>query len=283
MHPLCIYHANCLDGFTAAWAVHRGLSGEVDLFPGEYQKPAPDCADRDVIFVDFCYKREVMDSIARAASTVAIHDHHASAERDLAGWCPNNVSKKFSMHESGATLAWKAFNGGPAPEFVKYVRDRDLWKFALPNSREVNAALFSHKYSLPAWDRLAATPIDELVREGTAIQRKHMGDVEELVALLAHRATIAGVDVPVANLPYTYSSDAGHIMARGEHFAACYYDEGSRRNYSLRSAPDGIDVSRIAALFGGGGHEHAAGFSVPHGARVDLVPGDVPAPPRSRG
>lgn len=268
MNPLCIYHANCLDGFTAAWAVHRGLGGKVDLYPGEYQKPPPDCTDRDVVFVDFCYKRGVMDAIAGQARSVRIFDHHASAERDLDGWHPRNVAKCFEARESGASLAWHAFNAEPAPAFVRYVRDRDLWLFKLRDSREVNAALFSYRYDLVTWDLLANTPIEDLVRAGTAIQRKHMKDVEELTALLRHRATIAGYDVPVVNLPYVYSSDAGHIMARGEPFAACYYDEAERRNYSLRSAPDGLDVSVIAQRFGGGGHKHAAGFSVEHGASV---------------
>jgi hypothetical protein len=34
--PLCIYHGNCADGFTAAWAVWRRF-GEFDYFPGIYQ------------------------------------------------------------------------------------------------------------------------------------------------------------------------------------------------------------------------------------------------------
>ena len=35
---------------------------------------------------------------------------------------------------------------------------------------------------------------------------------------------------------------------------------GSARVWSLRSDPDGLDVSQIAKAHGGGGHPHAAGF-----------------------
>jgi bifunctional oligoribonuclease and PAP phosphatase NrnA len=35
----------------------------------------------------------------------------------------------------------------------------------------------------------------------------------------------------------------------------------ARRKGSLRSHPDGVDVSAIARSFGGGGHKRAAGFS----------------------
>jgi hypothetical protein len=73
---------------------------------------------------------------------------------------------------------------------------------------------------------------------------------------------IGGYDVPVANLPYIHSSDAGHIMDAGEAFAACYWDVFDGRIFSLRSAEDGVDVQAVAKQYGGGGHPHAAGFKV---------------------
>jgi nanoRNase/pAp phosphatase (c-di-AMP/oligoRNAs hydrolase) len=42
-----------------------------------------------------------------------------------------------------------------------------------------------------------------------------------------------------------------------------YYDTEDNRKYSLRSVEGGVDVSEVAALFGGGGHKHAAGFKIP--------------------
>ncbi len=82
--------------------------------------------------------------------------------------------------------------------------------------------------------------------------------------------------VPVANLPYTLTSDAGHLMCQpyaspnlhGEivtpSFAACYWDTPKGRVFSLRSVGD-FDVSAVAASYGGGGHKNASGFTLPHG------------------
>ena len=55
---LCIYHANCADGFGAAMAV-RETYGEsnVDFYHGVYQDPPPDVTDRDVVLVDFSYNK----------------------------------------------------------------------------------------------------------------------------------------------------------------------------------------------------------------------------------
>lgn len=32
MKPLCIYHGNCADGFTAAWAVWKALGDNCEVF-----------------------------------------------------------------------------------------------------------------------------------------------------------------------------------------------------------------------------------------------------------
>jgi len=108
------------------------------------------------------------------------------------------------------------------------------------------------------------TDIEELAAQGEAIERKHHKDIAELLDIVQRPMQIAGHVVPVASLPYTLTSDAGHAMAaQGHPFAACYWDTTEHRIFSLRSTDDGLDVSEIAAQFGGGGHKHAAGFRVP--------------------
>ena len=76
---------------------------------------------------------------------------------------------------------------------------------------------------------------------------------------------IGAYDVPVASLPYTLVSDAAHLMAQGEPFAACYWDTAEGRVFGLRATDDGVDVSDVAKQYGGGGHAKAAGFKVPRG------------------
>ena len=286
-HPLCIYHAPCADGFTAAWAVGMGLNWEVDFHAGVHGQPPPDVTGRDVIIVDFSYKRPVLVEMAKAARTILILDHHASAERDLAEFpAPDGLGYNtaglegfvfalFDMNRSGAGLAWDFFNPGkPRPKLVDYVEDRDLWRFALPKSREIAAMLFSHDYDFAMWGAIAddmANPefFKGFVDEGAAIERKHKKDLAELIANTRREMCIGGVVVPVANLPYTFASDAANEMAQGHPFAATYFDKPEGRVFSLRSTKDGADVSLIAAAYGGGGHKHAAGFQRPIGWEGD--------------
>jgi hypothetical protein len=148
------------------------------------------------------------------------------------------------------------------PRLLLHVEDRDLWRFLLPKTREIQASVFSQPYDFAVWDALMTAPLDKLALEGEAIERKHFKDILELTKVVTRRMRIGGYNVPIANLPYTLASDAGHLLSQNEAFAGCYYDTPQGRNFSLRSAEGGVDVSAIAKQYGGGGHRHAAGFRV---------------------
>lgn len=156
--------------------------------------------------------------------------------------------------------------GEDRPLLLGHVEDRDLWRFKLPGTREIQAFVFSHEYTFEQWDRLMGADQVELLKmtaAGAAIERKHHKDVAELVGVCKRRMTIGGHDVPVASLPYTLVSDAAHAMAKGEPFAACYWDTAEGRTFGLRATDEGLDVSEVAKQYGGGGHAKAAGFTVP--------------------
>lgn len=260
---LCIYHGNCADGFTSAWVVRNTLS-DVDFHAGVYQDAPPDVTGRDVLLVDFSYKRDVLLDMAEKAKFITILDHHKTAEADLQN-LPHNVATEFDMNRSGARITWDHMRTGQEPpKVLLHVEDRDLWRFALPKTREIQANIFSYPYDFDVWDRLMLADPMELAKEGEAIERKHFKDINELVRVVTRRMVIGGYNVPVANLPYTLTSDAGHTLAQGEAFAGCYWDTPTGRVFSLRSTDEGMDVSEVAKQYGGGGHRNASGFRVPY-------------------
>lgn len=263
MQTLCIYHAHCADGFGAAWVVRKALGDDVEFFPGTYREPPPDATGRDLILVDFSYPRDVMLALAAKARSITVLDHHKSAAADLVD-LPDNVRTTFDMSRSGAMLAWLHFFPGEAPpQLLLHIEDRDLWRFALPQTREIGAALFSYPQEFPLWDTLMSADVTALAADGAAIERKHTKDVHGLLKVTTREMEIAGHRILVANLPSTMASEAGHELAQGRPFGATYFDGPGIRNFSLRSTDAGIDVSEIAAQFGGGGHRNAAGFRIP--------------------
>lgn len=297
MVPLCIYHKGCADGFTAAWAVWRAL-GAIDFHPAAYGDAPPDVTGRDVIMVDFSYKRPVIDAMAATCRTMLILDHHKTAQEDLAGLsCPfvrgegwdghmTSVHNAFhvldrdprapfaifDMDRSGAQIAWDFFHPMmPRPALVDHVADRDLWQFRLPDTRAIAAALHSRPFSFEAFDHWEyllefSDTRRVVVAEGEAILRVHDQHVASLIRAAKRFMRIGGALVPVVNAPHFMASDVGNALAQEASFGATYFDNAEgKRVFSLRSVLNGADVSRVAAGYGGGGHVHAAGFQVPLG------------------
>lgn len=265
MKPLVIYHGNCMDGFSAAWCFWRKFAGEVEYHAGSFGIAPPEVANREVYLVDFSYPRARVAQMLSRAKRVVLIDHHESALQDLADL--PGLEQYTDLQRSGAILAWDYwFAPEPPPLLLQYVQDRDLWRFQLPDTREILAAMFSFDYSFTLWDELMAydaQQLQSLKREGTAIDRKQRKDIQQLLGIGQRRMTIGGVNVPVANMPGMMASEAAHLMAQGEAFAACYWDGAKSRKFELRSSESGMNVAQIAKQYGGGGHAKAAGFSVP--------------------
>ncbi|MBD8791178.1 phosphohydrolase [Pseudomonas syringae] len=277
---LCIYHANCADGFGAAWVVRR-LCPDAEFYAAKHGELAPDATGKHVVIVDFSYPLDTLQNMASTALSVLIIDHHKTAQEALSALpqtTPDDLEKHqlaafFDMERSGAGLTWDYFYPGqPRPALINHIEDRDLWRFKLEGTREILANLFSHPQDFEVWNELMVTPVSSLRSEGAAIERSRQRELADLLRATQRRLVIAGFDVPAANLPFTQASDAGHIMCAGEPFAAIYWDTPTGRSFSLRSADTGEDVSAIAKQYGGGSHRNAAGFSVPYAHELTLHP-----------
>ncbi len=285
--PLCIYHGNCADGFGSAWVVRKYfqdvMKESIEFHAGIYQNPPPDVTGREVLMVDFSYKRDVLLKMAQQATHIRIIDHHKSAEADLKNLdieflnTPASFEATFDMERSGAGLTWDTlFPDTNRPDLINYIEDRDLWRFKLGKSREVAAALFSYPYDFEVWDGLMRPfALEHLKNEGVAIDRKHFKDINELLGVTVRHMKIGGHIVPVANLPYTMGSDACDLMCTKNPaipFSAYYYDTEGGRVFGMRSIEGGRDVSEVAKLYGGGGHKHAAGFRVSYADAAQFLP-----------
>ena len=273
MNPIIIYHANCWDGFCAAWLMKK-LVTDAELFPAHYATDPPDCDGREVYIVDFSYKRPVMEKILTEASKVTVLDHHKTAEAELAGLQDQFPESdiQFSSTQSGSTMAFdyiadrmQLWHYESWSTLARYTEDRDLWRHKLPKSQEFNAGLRSFPLDCETWDGISKSleilGPGELIQDGEAILRYQKTVIDSHVRH-AVMGSIAGWNVPMVNATTLFSEIAGQI-ANGFPFGACYFDRhDGKRQFSLRSTPEGIDVSEVAKLFGGGGHKHAAGFEL---------------------
>lgn len=265
MNPLVIYHAQCRDGWCAAWVASKAMPGS-ELWPAMYGSAPPDVTGRDVLLVDFSYQRDVLLDMAYAAASIRVLDHHKTAQEDLDGlpWAT------FDMERSGAGIAWDELFGGEfgpqRPWLVRYVEDRDLWRWALPMSREINAFLGSLPYGKPehleAWDEAERMDISDVARGGAAILQA-IKRYAENVCDNARARKVGAWLVPSVNAPqHDISEVLECLLDRNE---GCTFVHGWWQrcdgifSNSLSSRGE-FDVSAVARQFGGGGHKNAAGF-----------------------
>lgn len=294
---IVIYHANCDDGFGAAFAAWRKWGDSVEYVAAHYGSQPPSVEGKHVLIVDFSYKAGVLATMANALS-VTMLDHHKSAAEDLApyrrfadapyrftmpvvasmaedlhrnGYPPINAL--FDMARSGARLAWEFCNPDESlPYMIKLIEDRDLWQFAWEDTKPFSLYLRSLQYDFRTWSSLCDTlevpqEMWKVMNEARAIERYHNRLVED-VARHHDLVSFPGVDqpVPVAASPYRLASDVAHQLLQlhpSAPFAATVNHRANSVGYSLRSEDDRLDVAKIAQRYGGGGHRNAAGFSVP--------------------
>lgn len=296
-----IYHDPCLDGFTAAWAAWRRWP-DAQFVGANYGQPAPDVAGKNVLIVDFSYKRADLDVLAQVAASIVILDHHKTARDDLEAFrcwesSPGALSPAdvpgmlrdlaeldrppvlaiFDMERSGARLAWDFCNGAGAgaisvPWLVLLVEDRDLWLFKYGDAtRDTGLRLSTETKSFERWSEIAAALPQTVVWEGCDYTDggKAMRVYRDwLVGEIAAKAEIRPIGnhyVPTVDCPYELASEVGHRLCAlhpDRDFAALRVHSQSGTSFSLRSS-NGFDVSKVAAKYGGGGHAGAAGFRVP--------------------
>jgi hypothetical protein len=272
---LVLYHGNCPDGFGAAWASWLALGDDARYVPVNHGSAPPDVGGADRVYVlDISYPPDVLTTWA-AGRQVVVLDHHKTA--DLAAVTDHpQLQIVYDLEKSGATLAWDWFHGANTREvypgvprrFVEYLEDRDLWRWQLPQSREVSVALWSHPRNFRGWTTLAQN-LEGLMSEGVAILRYQRLLVEQMAAQ-ARWQELDGHRIPVVNATTCVSEVAEWLCEQHPEapFAAYYLDRGDgQRQWGLRARRGGCDVSALAKRRGGGGHAAAAGW-------VESLPSD---------
>jgi phosphoesterase RecJ-like protein len=255
------------------------LGGEQPL-PGEYAflrlaerglvRTAPaDVADRVLVAVDCAQESRIVEpALVESASTTVNVDHHHDNTRF------GDVDLVVEEASSTAEVLADVFDA------LGVVRTPELAE-ALYTAIVTDTGRFQYSNTTPKALRLAA----ELVEDGADVGKIFVEVYEStpfpklklLARALEHATELAGGRVVVSELRREDFEAAGadepysegiidHLRAvDGAELVALVRElpvgAPTRRKGSLRSHPDGVDVSAIARSFGGGGHRRAAGFS----------------------
>lgn len=266
---LCLHH-NDADGLCAGAIVKRRFGDAVDLHEIDYGQPIPWAEIEQVetiIITDFSLTLEDMSKIAHMAGKTLIWiDHHLSAinQRQSLAHLPG----LRKLDEAACVLTWQYFfPDQEIPLAVKLIGDRDIWRFRYPQTKIFCEGLHSldlTPHHNPLWEQLLnddQTLIQSLLTKGQILLEVRLKEIARRVDNYAFATTFHGYKTLAVNLPG--SGDIGHYMCGLGYDIAYVYcdfqqDESLVTGVTLYS--DTIDVSKIAQLYGGGGHKGAAGF-----------------------
>jgi hypothetical protein len=214
-----LYHADCIDGFGAAYAAWCHFGNRADYRPLHHGQPweMTEISGHDVFILDFSFPPDVLLAMAGMAHSVTQIDHHVSAYQ---AWADKLVADEnarftfrhpdlpltvtFDLQKSGARLAWEHFQPTrPTPLTLLHIEDQDMWHFALPGTRAFCRALRLQPFDFAIWhDIVSQTPettaprYREMLGKGEAIEVFFQKEVLELASgSLRMPATLRGEPV----------------------------------------------------------------------------------------
>ena len=271
---LCIYHIADHDGKGSAAIVKRKFP-EIELFGLNHDMEIPydDIRRHDkIIICDIALPLEFMFELNESRDLTWI-DHHASVitEYDEAMKKGNRKEIKGLRRIGTAALCltWEYFYPGQeAPEGVKLLGLNDIFDLRDPRVRPFEYAFQSLGVNRPTdatWDSLldGSMNIASMVEKGEAVLSWIRTRNIRLSHSMAFDSEYMGYKCICANMPQGYSEFFDSVEGIKDYDFMCNFFMNKRGtwNLSFYTSKDNVDVSKIAATFGGGGHVRAAGAS----------------------
>ena len=264
-----IYHADCTDGFGAAYSAWKCLGNRAEYHACKHGTPPPNVKGKNVVILDFSFNNATTKKMIESADSLLVIDHHKTAMVELHD-IPNT---KFDMTKSGAMLAWEFFHPGKEPpKFIRYIQDRDLWTWELEYSKEFSAAFDMVPFEFEEFEKFEDDSVfDDAVKRGSYILAYSKTVVKKVCEKAQHRR-LDDKEVLVVNASH-WMSEIGTRLAPDCDFAMIWYwdHEARHTKVSLRAFHDAVDVGEVSKKFGGGGHRKAAGFQLPEGKHVEDI------------
>lgn len=275
--PLVLYHARCPDGFAAAlaaWLFYEGRAEFRGLDHGEIKTVAdlPPLDGRAVYILDFSFDRELLREVEQLAAKLVMLDHHKSAAEKLGDFACRCGVVHFDMGKSGSRLAWEFFQAERSlPDLVRFVEDRDIWKWEFKESASFLAALDMEPYDFARWADIASfapAQLQDFMARGHAMDEKFRKLAIDIAAG-AEPLEFNGERGLMVNAPGMFHSLVGDILSKQSGTFALMWSasQGGVIKAGLRSQRD-YDCIPLAESMGGGGHAQACGFRM----RADRLP-----------
>jgi uncharacterized protein len=266
-----IFYHDDADGRASAAIAYRYFNKECYLYAMDYTKEFnfKEIYKDDVVFMlDYGLQPfDLMLKLKESCFKLIWIDHHISAITNYKKLGVTLMGIRDSSY-AACMLTWKNFYPvNEAPLAIKYIEDRDIWKWKYEDdTRFFYAGLELYDYAPESsiWDDLLGDNSHKTVcllcKEGAIVDRYKVAHYKEVVTAFGFPLIFEG---------YTNCYACNQGMAGSDLFKSLAFDydivipfvyDGNSKLWRISLFSKIIDVSEIAVKFGGGGHKRAAGF-----------------------
>ena len=271
---LCIYHIADHDGKGSA-AIVKSVYPETELLGLNHDMEIPydEILKHDKIVVcDIALPVDFMFELNKNKDFTWI-DHHVSViEEYEAKLAKGNVEPIKGIRRVGTAamiLTWDYFYPNKElPLGIKLLGLNDIFDLKDKRVRAFEYAMQSLGVNRPTdkvWSEVINSEMDinSMVEKGKAILSYIRNRNFRLVRAEAFVSEFEGLKCICANMPQGYSEfyDSLDNIKEYDVMVNFFMNKKNCWNLSFYTAKDNVDVSKIAAKFGGGGHAKAAGAS----------------------
>lgn len=270
---LCIYHMVDHDGKGSA-AIVRSVYPSVEFLPLNHDSEIPyEMIEKhdQIIICDIALPIDYMFDLNKTKDLTWI-DHHISIINEYDEKIKTGEKPIKGVRQVGTAaiiLTWKYFYPNKKlPLGIKLLGLNDIFDLEDKRVRPFEYAMQSLGVNKPnekIWDQLIndEMEINPMVEKGRAILSYIHNRNYRLVRAEAFVSELEGYKCICANIPQGYSEfyDSLDNLQDYDVMVNFFMNKKNAWNLSFYTAKDNIDVSKLAAKFGGGGHAKAAGAS----------------------
>lgn len=271
---LCIYHIADHDGKGSA-AIVKSMFANVEFFGLNHDMPIPyDLIEKHdkIVVCDISLPLEYMFELSTKKDFTWI-DHHISVIKSYERYLALGKYEPIKgLRQSGVAaieLTWRYFYPNKEiPLGIKLLALNDLFLLEDKRVRPFEYAFQSFGINRPdeaIWQKLINNQlnIDEIVAKGEAILSWIKIRNCRLACALVFESEFQGLKCLCANMPQGYSEfyDSIEKKKNFDFLINFYMNRENCWNMTFYTEKDDVDVSKLASLFGGGGHRAAAGAS----------------------
>ena len=265
----CYFHNDDMDGWSSSAVVQRKYPN-AEFYGYNYEPIIKLVEGYDKVFmVDCSVSSSDMQYLMENNKEFIWIDHHAKKIWDTYKEIGKDIKglRDTDSEHSACVLTWVyLYPDEPIPEVLLLIEDMDIWKWKLKDTDAVNIALFNDhrdRKQLNMFMDNWSIAKKVVISNGNLYIKMRDDQVDFMVSNLIQKITFHGLRAGVVNSPI-HTSFVGHEMLKRNEdidIAIIWYAIDDTIRVSLRSKGY-VDVSKIAGLYGGGGHKHASGFTL---------------------